>query len=125
MAPAEPLRFPVEPVPPAAPLAPADFLSGAPEDRARGLLAFALALEAGDASSAETIVARREEADRLLTEDGFRRLHNRIEEIGRNAVLEHLGNMRQPPGFITLIVANIAGLVLVGALFLLAMYGIG
>ncbi|MDW8443673.1 MAG: hypothetical protein RML45_04690 [Acetobacteraceae bacterium] len=93
------------------------FRTGAAEDRERDLLAFALAVQAGDTLSPETVEARRREADAALAAWAHRYLHNRVEEIRLQAVREHLGRLRPAPGFLRLTCAAFAGIVL-GALAL-------
>lgn len=90
----------------------AAFRSGAADDRERDLLAFALAAQAGDALSAETIEKRRREADAALAAWAHRYLHNRIEELRLEAVREHLAGLRPSPGFARLILAAFAGVLL-------------
>ncbi|MBY0336515.1 MAG: hypothetical protein K2X11_07870 [Acetobacteraceae bacterium] len=87
--------------PPAGPQpAPDRYLAGRPrEERLAGLVAFALATEAREAATDETVAARRREADRLLTEHAFRLLHNQVAEIRREAVAEHMAALRPPLGF--------------------------
>lgn len=92
-----------------------------PGERMEALLAFALAAEAADPSPppAELVARRRAEADRLLTDQAFRLLHNRVEEIRAIATAEALRGLRAPPGFVTLVLAVLVGLGLAaGAVFL-------
>jgi len=88
----------------------ADFLSGRAEDRLTDLLAFALAAEAGDPPSAEAIERHRRRAAGELADHAARTMHNRIEEIRRDAVAEHLHAIRRPMGFIGTVLANIVAL---------------
>jgi len=116
MATTETLRPEVSATPGAASLSPAAFLSGRDEDRVVDLLAFALAAEAGDPPGPATVTRRREEAIRTMTDHAFRLLHNRVEEIRRDALAERLAALRPPPGLLTLVLANLVALGVVGAL---------
>ncbi|MFC7539406.1 hypothetical protein ACFQU2_07935 [Siccirubricoccus deserti] len=49
-----------------------------------------------------------------LSEHAFRYLHNTVEQIRHDAVAEHLGGLRRPPGFARMVLANLLALVLVG-----------
>lgn len=80
--------------------------------RLRDLLAFAMAVEAGRPIAPNAIDGLRRDADAALEGYAFRSLHNRVEEIRLAAVQEHIGRLRAPPGFLTLVVANITALVL-------------
>lgn len=96
-------------------------------DRLPALLGFALAVEKAAVTTplrVEDIPARRAEADRLLTEWAFRHLHNRLDEIRRDAVAEALARQPRPPGFATLLLANLLALALVGGALWLAGAGI-
>jgi hypothetical protein len=76
------------------------FLARRPaEERLVNLVAFALAAEAKDPPTDDTLAARRREADKLLTENAFRTLHNQLAEIRREAVAEHMAALRPPLGF--------------------------
>jgi len=97
----------------------ADRLAGRPaEERVVELLAFALAAEAGAAPAPEPAVAamaqHRQAAMTTLSEHAFRYLHNTIEQIRRDAVAEHLGGLRRPPGFGRLVLANLVALAIGG-----------
>jgi hypothetical protein len=93
----------------------AAFLAGQPgEDRVVGLLAFALATEAGAAPTPEVIDRHRQAAVTALSEHAFRYLHNTIEQIRRDAVAEQLGGLRRPPSFARLVLANLLALALGG-----------
>jgi hypothetical protein len=106
------------------PPSPAPFLAARPpEARLEGLLAFALAAEAGDAAATpETLAKRGAEADRLLTEHAYRLLHNHVAEIRREAVAEHMAALRPPLGFWASAAACLAALAVagLGALWLVA-----
>lgn len=94
----------------------AAFHSGSAEDRERDLLAFALAAQGGDTLSPETIEKRRREADAALAAWAHRYLHNRIEELRTEAVRDYLGRLPRPPGFLRLVAAAFAGVVLAATL---------
>ena len=87
------------------------------EDRLIGQVAFALAAEAGpgSAQSREAIEALRAQASTALSDFAFRYLHNRAEEIRREAAREATAAARKPPGFLTLVLANLIALALAGA----------
>jgi hypothetical protein len=91
------------------------------EDRLPALLGFALAAEAGGPLRPEEAPARRAEAERLLTEWAFRHLHNRLDEIRREAVAEAQARQPRPPGFATLLLANLVALVIAGGAWWLAL----
>jgi hypothetical protein len=109
-----------EPAPEAAAAPPpkaslAAFMASQPgEDRAVGLLAFALATEAGAAPTPEAVEQYRQAAVTALSEHAFRYLHNTVEQIRRDAVAEQLGGLRRPPGFARMVLANLLALALVG-----------
>jgi hypothetical protein len=99
----------------------AAFRTGRADDRLAELLAFALAVEAQEATATkdgavpapptpEAIERLREQAARDLHDHAFRLLHNRVEEIRAEAVAEHLGRHPRPPGFPTLVLANLVAL---------------
>ncbi len=91
----------------------AAFRSSAAEDRGRGVLAFALALQAGDPLPPETIERRQREADAALAAWARRSLHNRIEELRLDeARREEFGAFPRPPGLVRLSFAAVLGLVL-------------
>ncbi|MBX6373361.1 MAG: hypothetical protein IRZ13_03890 [Acetobacteraceae bacterium] len=107
----------------AAPAAPrlAAFRTGRGDERLAELLAYALAVEAHEAATAkgeapaspptaEAIERLREQATRDLHEYSFRLVHNRIEEIRAEAVAEYLGRHPRPPGFASLVLANLLAL---------------
>lgn len=93
----------------------ADFLSGQEEDRLVDLLAYALAAEAQVPATQPAIERLRGRAAAELADHAARLMHNRIEEIRRDAVAEHLGTLRRPPGFATLVLANLVACALAGA----------
>ena len=64
------------------------------------LLAFGLAAERGGPVTPETVERLRQDAAKALTDYAFRYLHNTVEQVRRDAVAEHLGRLRPPPGFL-------------------------
>ncbi len=98
------------------PLALAAFQSEGAEDRLTGLLAFAMAVEAGEAPGASTVERMRARAGAELADHAARATHNRIEEIRRDAVAEHIGHLRRPPGLVKLVLANLVALGIGGAI---------
>lgn len=107
---------PLPPAPsPAAFAVPGDRTS--PDGRLAGLLAFALAAEAEEAPAPapEAVARRRREAEGLLHDQALRLAHNRVAEIRAEAVSEHLGRLRPPPGFGALVAANLVALLAGGA----------
>lgn len=99
--------------PPLPPLS--SFLSPGDDHRLRDMLAFAMAVEAGRPLAPNGLDALRRDADAALAGHAFRSLHNRVEEIRLAAVQEHIGRLRAPPGFVTLVIANLVALVLLAA----------
>lgn len=93
----------------------ADFRSGqGEEDRLTGLLAFGLAAERGEPVTPDQVESLRREAAKALSDYSFRYLHNTVEQVRRDAVAEHLGHLRPPPGFLRLVLANLVALALAG-----------
>ncbi len=93
----------------------APWLAGRPaEERLVDLLAFALATERGLLATDETVPLLRDQAYSALAAYSIRHLHNRVAEIRQEAVLEHLGHFRRPPGLLKLVLANVLGLILAG-----------
>ncbi|MCK8783364.1 hypothetical protein M0638_03070 [Roseomonas sp. NAR14] len=92
----------------------ADFLSDREREEMRlaDRLAFAMAVEAGQPATPELIERLRRQASADLHSHAFRLLHNQVAEIRQNAVLEHLGRMPRPPGFVKLVLATLCGLLL-------------
>ena len=84
------------------------------DDRLTDLLAFGLAADRGDPSTPEAVERARQEAAAALSDFAFRYLHNTVEQVRRDAVAEHLGQIRQPPGFLRLILANLVALAVAG-----------
>jgi hypothetical protein len=70
---------------------------------------------AGEPATADMIARYRAQATADLHAYAFRYLHNHAEQIRQDAIREHLTHLRRPPGFITLVVASLVG-VLLGAL---------
>ena len=102
--------------PPGGVLAP--WMAGRPKDeRLVNLLAFAMATETGGlVLTPDLVVKLREEAHAELATYTIRNLHNRVEEIRQQAIMDHVGRLKRPPGFIKLVLANMVALVLVGGL---------
>ncbi|RAI57272.1 hypothetical protein [Roseicella frigidaeris] len=93
----------------------AAFRSGrGPEDHVVDLLAFALGAEAGGPVTPEEVGRLRQRAEAVLSEHSFRYLHNSIEEIRREAAAEQLARLPRPPGFRTMVLANLLALFLFG-----------
>lgn len=84
------------------------------EDRIVDLLAFAIAAEGGQPATPETIERLRQQAEATLSDHAFRYLHNSIEQIRREAAAEQLAKLPRPPGFGTLLLANLAALAIAG-----------
>lgn len=105
---------------PAAPPAPqlADFLGGE-DTRLRDLLAFGMAAQAGGPLGPEAVPALRRKADAELQAHAFRLLHNQVETIRRQAVDEQLARGPRGLSFNQAVAANLAALVLAGALAVL------
>jgi hypothetical protein len=85
-----------------------------PEDRLVDLLAFAMAAESGQPATPETIEQLRQDATTSLSDHAFRYLHNTVEQIRHEAVAEQLGKAPRPPGFGTLLLANLLALAIAG-----------
>jgi hypothetical protein len=96
-------------------LSPAQFLSGREEDRLAELLAFALAAEAGHPVGQEGVERLRRAAASELDRHAFVTLHNRVQEIRREAVAEELAKLRHPPGFVSMVFAVLVALAIAGA----------
>ncbi|MCB4821073.1 hypothetical protein [Roseicella aerolata] len=93
----------------------ARFMAGRPAtERAVDLMAFALAAEKRQAPSDETIDRFRQEAATALSEYAFRYMHNAVEQIRREAMAEQLSRLGRPPGFGTLLLANLLALAIAG-----------
>lgn len=87
------------------------FLSGNADERLVDLLAFAMATEAGG-GAAEPFRAK---AAAALGDHAARTMHNRIEEIRRDAMAEQLRGLRRPLGFGRTVVANLVTLLIAAA----------
>lgn len=83
-------------------------------DRLERLVAEALAREAGT----ELAPAHADMARRLLAEHAFLHLHNRVAEIRREAMEEHMARLRPPLGFWGTVAATLLALALAGGLAL-------
>jgi hypothetical protein len=107
-------------------LDPAAFRSDDPEMRLRDMLAFAMAADSGGA--APDITGLRQKAEGELNAFAFRLLHNRVDEIRREAMQEQIAGMRPTLSFATLVAANAVALVaagLIGALLWVLLTGLG
>jgi hypothetical protein len=85
-------------------------------DRTADLLAFAIATERGLAPTPDAVERARREADAALGDYCIRHLHNNVDQIRQEAVAAHLGRLRQPPGFVSMVVANLVAFAAAGAL---------
>lgn len=103
---------------------PAAYRSGdGAEDILIAQVAFALAVETGShpSATAEARDALRSRAVTALSDFAFRYLHNRIEDIRREAAAEATARVRRPPGFAMLVLANLVALAIAaGAAFIVA-----
>lgn len=87
-----------------------------PEDKLIGQVAFAMAAEAGTPPrDAEAIQVLRDQATAALSDFAFRYLHNRVEEIRKEAAAEATTSVARGPGFLRLVLANLVALGLGGA----------
>jgi hypothetical protein len=84
-------------------------------ERMTDLLAFGLAAERQEPATPEAIARLRQEATAALSDFSFRYLHNTVEQVRRDAVTEHLGRLRPPPGFLRLVLANLVAMALAAA----------
>ena len=122
-APARPTAGPTRPAaaaPAPRPLGPAAFRTGdGPEEKLIAQVAFALAAEDGPGQQPQTreaLEALRAQASTALSDFAFRYLHNRADEIRREAAAEAAAAAARPPGFLRLVLANLVALGLVAAL---------
>jgi hypothetical protein len=106
-------------------LTPAAFRSAAPEDRLRDLLAFAFAAEEGRLPAPDGVDALRRKADAELSAHAVRHLHNRVEEIRREAQAEALAAGPRPPGFVKLVLAALVAFLIGNALLFYAIWHLG
>lgn len=95
-------------------LDPAAFRSDDPEMRLRDMLAFAHAAESGGA--VPDVAALRLRAEGELNAFAYRLLHNRVDEIRREAMQEQIAGMRPTLSFATLVAANASALFAAGML---------
>jgi hypothetical protein len=84
-------------------------------ERTADLLAFAIATERGLAPTPDGIERARREADAALGDYSLRYVHNTVEQIRQEAVVAHLGGLRQPPSFLGLLLANLAACAIAAA----------
>lgn len=107
------------PVPPGASFpGPAAFRASqpGPEDKLIAQVAFAMAAEGGTPPrDAEAIQVLRNQATTALSEFAFRYLHNRVDEIRKEAAAEATTGAARGPGFLRLVLANLVALGLWGA----------
>lgn len=103
--------------PPAGPALP-DFLAGS-ETRLRDLLAYAMAVEAARPLGPDGVEGLRRKADAELRGHAFRELHNRVEDIRRDAMDEQVARMPRGLSFSAVVAANLAALGLGATLALL------
>jgi hypothetical protein len=96
-----------------------DFLAGS-ETRLRDLLAFAMAVEAARPLGPDGVDGLRRKADAELRGHAFRVLHNRVEDIRRDAMDEQVARMPRGLSFSAAVAANLAALGLGATLALLA-----
>ena len=97
-----------------------DFLSAGDTHRLRDLLAFAMAVEAQAAGGTrapgpDAVDGLRRDADAALSAHAFKTLHNQVEQIRQAAVQEQIARLRPPPGFLTLVLANLVAILLLAA----------
>lgn len=85
-------------------------------ERTVDLLAFGMAAERGLAPTPDAIERARREADAALADHALRYLHNHVQELRQEAVAEHLGRLRPPPGFAQLVFASLVALAIAGGL---------
>ncbi|NGM20475.1 hypothetical protein G3576_10655 [Roseomonas stagni] len=98
----------------------ADFLSPGDAHRLRDLLAFAMAVEgqaggSGRPRGPDAVDGFQRDAEAALEAHAFRTLHNQVEQIRQAAVQEQIARLRPPPGFLTLVLANLIALLLLAA----------
>ena len=85
-------------------------------ERTADLLAFAIATERGYPRTPDAVERARRDADAALGDYSLRYLHNTVEQIRQEAVAEHLGRLRPPPGFVRLVTANLVAIAVASAL---------
>jgi len=86
------------------------------EDRVLDLLAFAIATESGHPLTPEGVEQSRQAAQTALSEHAFRYLHNSIDQIRHEAAAEQLAKLPRPPGFGSMLLANLVALAIAGGL---------
>lgn len=107
-------------------LPPSAFRSGHPDEALPDSLGYGLYARAaedgreparvpGEPATLDMIARYRAQATAELHAYAFRYLHNHAEQIRQDAIREHLGRMRRPPGFLKLVTATVAGVLLAGA----------
>ena len=80
------------------------------------LLAFAIATKFGHPLTPEGVEQSRQAAQTALSDYAFRYLHNSIDQIRREAAAEQLAKLPRPPGFGTILLANLVALAITGGL---------
>jgi hypothetical protein len=104
-------------------LPPSAFRSGQPDEALQDSLGYGLYARAaedgreparaqGEPATRDMIARYRAQATADLHAFAFRYLHNHAEQIRQDAIREHLGRMRRPPGFLKLVIASAAGFAL-------------
>lgn len=107
-------------------LPPSSFRSGHPDEALPDSLGYGLYARAaedgreparvpGEPATLDMIARYRAQATAELHAYAFRYLHNHAEQIRQDAIREQLGRMRRPPGFLKLVTATVAGVLLAGA----------
>lgn len=116
-------RAPLAPAATTQVLPPSAFRTGRAEDALRDALGYGLyaraaedgrepARAAGDPATADMVERYRSQANADMHAFAFRYMHNQAEQIRTDAVREHLAALRRPPGFGTLVLANLAAIAL-------------
>lgn len=104
-------------------LPPSAFRSGQPEEALQDSLGYGLYARAaedgreparvqGEPATRDMIARYRAQATADLHAFAFRYLHNHAEQIRQDAIREHLGRMRRPPGLLKLVLASAVGFAL-------------
>jgi hypothetical protein len=108
-------------------LPPSAFRSGHPDEALQDSLGYGLYARAaedgreparlpGEPATLDMIARYRAQATADLHAFAFRYLHNHAEQIRQDAIREHLGQLRRPPGFLKLVTATVVGVALAGLL---------
>ncbi|MFZ4408484.1 MAG: hypothetical protein ACOYOH_14155 [Paracraurococcus sp.] len=84
------------------------------EERLADLVAFALATEGNHPSTPDGIERSRQAAQAALSDHAFRYLHNSIDQIRREAAAEQMARTPRPPGFGSMLLANLVALAIAG-----------